>query len=249
MKNRVLLFWLALMFLFAGSFSILYATGILGRKREPAAVSQGHATESKDEKSAVQSSIGHEVNDFSLFDQRGKPFHASDLRGSIWIASVFFSTCPGVCPQQNQQLKQFQNEFGDAGVHCVSITCDPVTDTSAVLAKYAARFDANPDRWHFLTGDMKEIERVGSDIFQIIMGPQAHSQRFFLVDRDGKIQDSFLSIDALAMAKLRKTLKEMLAAEAGGSPPAATESETQDATGEATAAEITEPTSEPATEK
>ena len=41
----------------------------------------------------------------------------------------------------------------------VSLTCDPENDTPESLRRYADRFEADPARWKFLTGEM--AERVG----------------------------------------------------------------------------------------
>src|SRR2546429_4462266 len=37
-------------------------------------------------------------------------------------------------------------------VKLVSFTVDPEHDTPSALAEYAARYHAQPERWHFLTG-------------------------------------------------------------------------------------------------
>jgi cytochrome oxidase Cu insertion factor (SCO1/SenC/PrrC family) len=42
-------------------------------------------------------------------------------------------------------------------VRLVSVSIDPTHDTPAVLAEYAARMNADPSRWIFLTGPENEI--------------------------------------------------------------------------------------------
>ena len=67
-------------------------------------------------------------------------------------SSFFFAQCPSTCYNQNMKLQQLQARFADRGLKLVSITCDPQTDTPAVLTEYARMFNADQQHWHFLTG-------------------------------------------------------------------------------------------------
>jgi cytochrome oxidase Cu insertion factor (SCO1/SenC/PrrC family) len=49
----------------------------------------------------------------------------------------------------------------------VSITVDPARDTPKVLARYAARFGADPDRWWFLTGEKQAIYALAQQGFYL----------------------------------------------------------------------------------
>lgn len=209
MKNRALMFWVAVLFLFVGTMSIMYAAGMMGG-RDAVQDAASHGTESADEQESSKNVHGQAVNSFELTDQLGREFRSDEMLGKIWVASIFFADCPGFCPQQNRQMQLIQNEFGDLGVVCVSITCDPEKDTPRRLLDYSSRFDAKHDQWHFLTGDLDEIKRVGNDIFQVVINPQAHSNRFFVIDREGKIHDSFRSTDVGELASLRKALQRLL---------------------------------------
>ena len=42
----------------------------------------------------------------------------------------------------------------------LTVTFDPERDTPEVLATYAARFNADPKMWRFLTGKVADVRRV-----------------------------------------------------------------------------------------
>ncbi len=58
----------------------------------------------------------------------------------------------------NHRMAEIQKLVTDqSDVRLVSLSIDPVTDTPAVLGKFAARFQADTNRWLFLTGDRREL--------------------------------------------------------------------------------------------
>jgi protein SCO1/2 len=65
-------------------------------------------------------------------------------------------------------MMQLQKTFSTAAdVRLVSITVDPEHDTPTVLAAYAARLQAHPERWLFLTGDKKHIYWLAQQGFHL----------------------------------------------------------------------------------
>ena len=111
--------------------------------------------------------------------------------------------------------------YGD--LRSVSITVDPLTDTPALLSRYAERYGADPERWLFLTGELREIRRIVQDGFRLSAAPVDghtldpvvfHSTRFVLVDRDGVIRGYYDSNDPRALARLRRNARSLLAEKA-----------------------------------
>jgi protein SCO1/2 len=140
------------------------------------------------------------VADFVLTDQAGQPFGSAELRGKVWIASFFFASCPATCRQLNLGLAGVLAATpGDVMV--VSLTCDPDTDTPEVLTRYGEIFHADPARWKFLTGAMPDLRRVGRDIFQVAFEKGVHSERVFVVDRDGRIRGRFSVLESGSVDK------------------------------------------------
>jgi cytochrome oxidase Cu insertion factor (SCO1/SenC/PrrC family) len=97
---------------------------------------------------------------FTLTDQQGKSFDSKSLAGKVWMGAIFFANCPGPCFRENQAIADILRKIDDPDFMVVSLTCDPDNDTPDVLRRYADRFEADPARWKFLTGDMAVIKRV-----------------------------------------------------------------------------------------
>lgn len=144
---------------------------------------------------------------FELTDQHGKVFRSDQLRGNVWVASFFFTACPSECPRLTRALAELQTAFPE--LHLVSITCDPETDTPAVLAQYAAKYGADPQRWKFLTGDLDKIQHIANRVFQVGFAKASHSNRVFLIDRDGNIRTHLLILEPGQPERMKKILRTL----------------------------------------
>lgn len=144
------------------------------------------------------------VADFSLTNQFGNAFDSATLRGSIWVADVFFTRCPGPCVRLNTNLRRLQDALGDEDeTRIVSLTADAAFDTPEVLRRYAERFSADSNRWSFLTGPQPAIYRAVTEQLGLAVAenpaperaaPQdlfVHSTRLVLVDAAGRIRGYF----------------------------------------------------------
>src|SRR5438552_3269210 len=109
---------------------------------------------------------------FTLTERSGREVHWTDLTGKVRVVSFFFSSCPANCLRQNQQVAEIQRASAGKNVVCVSITCDPDTDSPERLREYAAKLNAPPDQWLFLTGRLIYIRRVASELFKVALDKQ-----------------------------------------------------------------------------
>jgi protein SCO1/2 len=148
---------------------------------------------------------------FELTERSGKTVTSDQLLGQPYLVSFFFTTCPSICVQQNQKLQELQKEFEDQGVRFVAISCDPETDTPERLREYAARFGADEEQWLFMTGDLTYIRRVGAEVFQLPVDQKFHTERFVLVDAEGKIEGYYNWPEPRQFEKLKEKVSEMLA--------------------------------------
>lgn len=153
---------------------------------------------------------------FTLTNQNNEPFGTEQLKGRTWIATLFFTTCPGPCPMMAHRLREIQNAVKDPELRIVSISCDPVNDTPAKLKEYADVQDADPNRWFFLTGKPDEVQRVAA-AFKLDFEPAtdkdpiSHSTRFLLIDKSGNVRGQYkhddrgdiqqLQLDAATLAR------------------------------------------------
>lgn len=151
------------------------------------------------------------LKDFEFEDQLGRKISTESLKGQPYVACFFFTTCKGSCPRQSSQMQLLQNKFKDKPIRFVSITVDPEIDTREVLAEYAESFQANPDRWHFLRGDMAYTERVGVEKFFLDgVEKRGHPDRFCLVNAEGDIVGSYVWLDIDERELLLKHIAELV---------------------------------------
>jgi protein SCO1/2 len=208
--NRVLLFWIATLLVFAGGMVLWTivkhrdATGVTGSAR------------------VADNDVGKlpksdKLTEFELVDQSGRRLNSHELDGHVWAGSFFFAACPSTCYNQNIKLQQLHAKYAEQGLRLVSITCDPSRDTPAALARYANRFDADPALWQFLTpavADMEYIRRIANDFFEVAVGPETHTDRVVLFDRQGKMVGAYSVLNVQQFRELDQQIAQALAASA-----------------------------------
>ncbi len=161
---------------------------------------------------------------YTLTERSGKNFDSATLQGKVHVVNFFFTACPTACPLQTAKVQELDREFGERGVHFLSITCDPDTDTAAVLQQYAKKYDADPDRWVFLTGDFGYIRRVAAEMYWSPLSERGHREDFVVVDKWGKVRGNFLWNNPEQIAALNELLTTLLAeTEPPAESPAAVE--------------------------
>ena len=154
-----------------------------------------------------------QIHNFELFDEEGREFTLNKLSGEIWIANFFFTTCGDICPIMSKNMAALHRTFEQIeGVKFVSITVNPEMDSSPVLKKYADKFKANTDRWHFLTGPRAQITDLAINSFKLgaIEEPVFHSAKFTLVDRHGMIRGYYDGVQAGEVSQLFKDVTQLL---------------------------------------
>jgi protein SCO1/2 len=144
------------------------------------------------------------VADFTLTNQNGQAVTLAELRGNVWVADIIFTSCAGPCPRMTKQMKALQGALPPAiRAKLVTLTTDPDTDTPTVLKTYAARFEADPARWMFLTGTKREIAALAIGSLKLTAiekkpeereNPQdlfIHSTIFVVVDKQARLRGVF----------------------------------------------------------
>jgi len=151
------------------------------------------------------------LKEFELTERSGRLIKSEDLRGEPYIACFFFSTCPGSCTRQSNQMQLLQSKFKNKPIKLVSITVDPEIDTPEVLTEYANKFQAIKDKWLFLTGPIETIVRVGTEKFFLGgVEKRGHPDRFCLVNAEGDIVGSYVWLDQQERELLLAHVNELL---------------------------------------
>ena len=144
------------------------------------------------------------MTEYTLTERSGREFSSTELDGKVHVANFFFSACPSECPRQTAEVARIDRDFGPRGVHFVSISCDPERDTPAKLREYADGFNADKQRWVFLTGDFDYIRQVAAAIYSTAVPERmVHRPHLIVKDKWGKVRGSFSWKDAQELAAMR----------------------------------------------
>lgn len=108
-------------------------------------------------------------------------------------------------------MKRLNDQLKKEDVAFVSITVDPENDTPEVLERYAQDYDADPQRWVFLTDQMYKIKQLGEQVFRVVVDKDTHTDNILLVDRWGRYRDRFKWDDPYDMKRLLQVVKDVAA--------------------------------------
>jgi cytochrome oxidase Cu insertion factor (SCO1/SenC/PrrC family) len=145
-----------------------------------------------------------QVADFTLTNQDGKITTLADLTNRVWVADIIFTRCAGPCPRMTAQMKSVQDKLPQtSGAKLVTLTTDPDYDSPAVMKKYGEHFDADFNRWTFLTGTKNEIANLASGSLKLSAVPVKaadqtnsvdlfiHTTIFVVVDKHAQLRGVF----------------------------------------------------------
>ena len=136
------------------------------------------------------------VPDFIFLNQDSIYIGNEDFSGKVYVAEFFFTSCPLICIEMNQNMRILDEHFGgrsDFGI--ASFTIDPINDTPVVLKEYAERLKVKSKNWHFLTGAIDSVYELSNSGFNIFSGVNPavaggfeHQGFFALIDKNGYIR-------------------------------------------------------------
>ena len=147
---------------------------------------------------------------FSLTRENGNAFSSNELEGSPWIADFIFTRCPNQCPAMTARLAALQKSL-PSKIRIVSFSVDPKHDSPDMLKSYADKFEVDPSRWIFLTGNQEDVRRIRSDFKLGKSGdPALHSLRFVLVDERSRVRGYYDSEAGDSLSKLLEDARKLL---------------------------------------
>lgn len=131
------------------------------------------------------------IEDFSFTNQDGKAITNNDVDGKVYVAEYFFTTCQGICPKMNANMRRVFDVYKEEPEFMiVSHTCMPETDSVPLLKAYEQKMingklvkgedgsykivydtldkgkKANPN-WNFVTGDKSALYKMARQSYMI----------------------------------------------------------------------------------
>ena len=155
------------------------------------------------------------VKPFSFTTQDGEAFTQKEVAGKVYVAEYFFTTCKGICPKMNNNMKLVYEQYkNENNFFILSHTCDPETDSVAQMKKYADSLGVNTRRWIFLTGrkdSLYNMARVSYTIDDPVNNLKSsdddflHTQFWALVDKNGDVKKIY---DGLKESEVKQLIKD-----------------------------------------
>jgi len=144
------------------------------------------------------------VPPFVLLNQEGDTVSEALVKGKIYVADFFFTSCPTICPiMKKEMLRVYEKVKGNDNFMLLSHTIDPDFDTIPLLKEYAKRLGSDGKQWQFLTGQRESIYELAEKGYYATAMPDStepggyvHSGGFILVDKQSRVRGVYNGTDA-----------------------------------------------------
>lgn len=155
------------------------------------------------------------VRPFAFTTQDGQSFTEKEVKGKVYVAEYFFTTCKGICPKMNNNMRLVYDKLKEEKDFLIlSHTCDPETDSVPQMKKYADSMAVDTKKWVFLTGRKDSLYNTARISYTIddpannlknIEDDFLHTQFWALVDRNGDVKKIY---DGLKQSEVKELIKD-----------------------------------------
>lgn len=141
--------------------------------------------------------INPNVGDFSFTTQNNTLLTRKDVDGKVYVAEYFFTTCAGICPKMNANMRRVWDEYKkEKDFAILSHTCMPEVDNIPIMKAYehkmisgkliekndgtyainAGNDSVENKNWFFLTGDKQALYNIARKGYKIDDGKPDSTQ-------------------------------------------------------------------------
>lgn len=160
------------------------------------------------------------VQPFSFLDQNGERITNHDVHGKVYVTEFFFTTCPGICPKMNTNLRPVYERYkNEPDFLILSHTVNPSTDSVSRMRHYADSLGVEAGHWLFLTGP-KDSLYLAARLSYLLDDPKnnlspideqfIHTQFFALVDKKGNVRSIIDGLKKNELMEMQKQIDELL---------------------------------------
>jgi protein SCO1/2 len=163
--------------------------------------------------------IGY-VRNFSFQNQDGQHLTQEDIKRKVVAVEYFFTTCKGICPRLNKNMRQVYDAFKDEKDFLIlSHTCDPDVDSVNRLKRFSDSMQVNTTRWQFLTGRKDSLYFMARESYKIDdpannLKSEAddfmHTQFVALVNKKGDVVKIYDGLKRTEMNEMEGEIKKLL---------------------------------------
>ena len=161
------------------------------------------------------------VQPFSFINQDGASFTNADMLGKVCVVEYFFTTCQGICPKMNHNMKDIYETFkAEKDFLIVSHTCQPEVDSVPLIKAYSQKMNSNNINWVFLTGKKENLYKMARFSYGLddpknavanVADDFIHTQFFSLVDKNGNVRGGvYDGLKKDDLDKLKEDIKGLL---------------------------------------
>jgi protein SCO1 len=130
-----------------------------------------------------------------LTDQAGRAVTLDVHRGKPVLVTMFYGSCPHVCPILISTMQRLERELPEAQrgrLRVLMVSLDPERDTPAKLTEVAGRHGVDLKRWTLARAGEADVRRLaaalGIQYRQLPDGEFNHATVITLLDPDGRIR-------------------------------------------------------------
>jgi protein SCO1/2 len=168
----------------------------------------------------VKLPILNTVQNFYFIKQDSSKVSQQEVKNRVYVAEFFFTTCKGICPKMNKNMKAIYEKFKtDSNFLVISHTVNPGTDSLPILNHYADSLGASKENCWFVTGSKSDLYRAARESY-LLDDPKnnsknideqfLHTQFFTLVDRQGRVRGVYDGIKKDEDEQLIKDINELI---------------------------------------
>jgi len=160
------------------------------------------------------------VKPFSFINQDGQVISEKNLEGKVAAVEYFFTSCKGICPRLNNNLRTVYDEFKDQKDFIIlSHTSDPETDSASRLKQFADSMQVDTKKWMFITGRKDSLYTMARYSYKIddpannlqkAEDDILHTQFIALVNKQGDVLKIYDGLKQTEMNEMKKAIAELL---------------------------------------
>lgn len=164
------------------------------------------------------------VQNFSFTDQNDQTVTEHNFDGKVYVTEYFFTTCKGICPKMNANMKGVFEKFKDQKDFAIlSHSSMPETDSVPLLKAYEQKMiGANPHyaaKWYFVTGNKDSLYKMARQSYLLdneknnsenIEEAFIHTQFFALVDKQKNVRGIYDGLKKDEINRMEKDVATLL---------------------------------------